>query len=163
MNSQEVRDLFDYLAGTRDRFLEKGREVGWTEFTKPREASWGSMLDIFVHMLDVEEGWLQIATRGGSLAETPDRKPNDYADFEQVRQDHEKVTALTRSRLENLTDAELARRVEFRWPEEVSRTFEKIAMHAFVDELAHVGELVCLLWQIDVKPPFQDWIDFRAR
>ena len=44
----------------------------------------------------------------------------------------------------------------------MTRSFERIVLHAFVDELAHVGELVCLFWQMDVEPPFIDWIDFRA-
>jgi len=42
------------------------------------------------------------------------------------------------------------------------RKISKILMHAWVDELAHVGELICLLWQLDVKPPYIDWLDFRA-
>ena len=44
----------------------------------------------------------------------------------------------------------------------MTRSFERIVLHAFVDELAHVGELVGLFWQMDVEPPFIDWIDFRA-
>jgi uncharacterized damage-inducible protein DinB len=50
--------------------------------------------------------------------------------------------------------------VEFRAPEKLTRSFERIVLHAFVDELAHVGELVCLLSQLDSTPPFVDWLDF---
>jgi len=162
MQRDEVADLFEYLISTRGRFLEKGREIGWSEFTKDRGATWGSMLGVFVHMLDVEEGWWQIAVQGGSTADTPDRKVGDYESFDRLAEDNARVDALTRSRLATLTNEQVTRAVTFRWPQETARSFEKIVVHAFVDELAHVGELICLFWQLGVKPPYLDWIDFRV-
>jgi uncharacterized damage-inducible protein DinB len=158
----EVRELFEYLIETRSRFLEKCRALGWTEFAKNRGATWESMLAIFLHMLDNEEGWWQIALQGGSLAETPDRKPADYANFDAVATDNERVGALTRSRLSKLSEADLARSVDFRARDTITRSFERIVLHAFVDEVAHVGELVCLLWQVGIEPPFIDWLDYRT-
>jgi len=32
---------------------------------------------------------------------------------------------------------------------------EHVLVHTFLDEMAHVGELVCLRWQIDVEPQFR--------
>jgi uncharacterized damage-inducible protein DinB len=160
MRPADLGRQFEYLIATRARFLEKFRQVGWEEFTKDRGASWGSMLGIFLHMLDDEEGWWQIATRGGSLSETPDRQSSAYRSFDAVAEDNLRVGEQTRARLSELSEQDLARAVTFRAPEELTRTFETLVMHAWVDELAHVGELTCLLWQIDVKPPFLDWLDF---
>jgi len=163
MQARELREMFDYLIDTRARVLDHGRALGWEEFSRDRGASWGSMLGIFLHLLDDEEGWLQIATQGGSVVDTPDRKPSAYVSLDQVAEDNARVGALTHARLAPLSDADLERTVEFWWPEEtVHRSFEKIALHAFVDELAHVGELICLSWQLDVKPPYLDWIDYRG-
>jgi uncharacterized damage-inducible protein DinB len=62
----------------------------------------------------------------------------------------------------NLNDAALAKEVEFKETVGTTRrTVSKVMMHAFVDELAHVGELICLLWQLNVKPPYIDWIDYQ--
>lgn len=163
MKISELRDLFDYLIDTRARFLEKFREIGWNEFVKKRGATWESMLAVFLHLLDDEEGWWQIALKGGSLSETPDRKPGAYATFDQVSEDSLRVAALTRSRLEELSEADLARPVRFQAPTEITRDFQRIVMHAFVDELAHVGELVCLLWQMDQEPPYADFLDYKLR
>ena len=162
MQPSEVRELFDYLIDTRARFLEKFREIGWEEFTKKRGATWDSMLGIFLHMLDVEEGWWQIALKGGRLSETPDRKPVDYATFDQVSEDNLKVAALTRSRLDPLTAEDLARPVGFQAGTKLTRRVDRILTHACVDEIAHVGELVCLLGQMNVEPPFIDWLDYRV-
>jgi uncharacterized damage-inducible protein DinB len=120
----EVRAQFEYLIDTRARFLPTFEQLGWKEFQRDREASWGSMLGIFLHILDVEEGWWQIATRGGATSETPDRKTGDYSSFEQVKEDNERVGSLTRTRVANLTEADLNRTVDFRWPEPVSRPFD---------------------------------------
>jgi uncharacterized damage-inducible protein DinB len=162
MNPQELREFFEYLIETRARLLDKFREVGWEEFTRDRGATWGSMLGIFLHMLDDEEGWLQFAARGRSIVDGPDRKVESFSTFDQLFEDHARVAAETRAFLGQLTEADLSKEVEFEWPGEVARrTLERIATHAFIDELAHVGELICLLWQIDVKPPYIDWIDYH--
>ncbi len=162
MRPQELADRFRYLAELRSRFLDAFRAIGWEEVGRDRGATSGSMLGIFLHLLDDEEGWLQIATQGGSLSETPDRRTRDYVGFEQLAADHERVSALTRTRLGHLRPSDLEREVVFYWPEEARRSFETIATHAFFDELAHFGELVCLFWQLHVRPPFVDWIDFRT-
>jgi uncharacterized damage-inducible protein DinB len=120
------------------------------------------MLGIFLHMLDVEEGWWQIATKGGLLSETPDRKPGDYADFERLSEDNSRADALTRSRLAGFTQADPVRPVEFQGRVKETRSFERILMHAYVDEIAHVGEIVCRLWQMGVEPPFIDGLDYTV-
>ena len=95
------------------------------------------------------------------MTATPDRKVADCASFEPPAPDNARAGSLTRDRLRGPNDTDLARSVSFRWPEPVSRSFEKIARHAAVDELAHVRELVCLLWPLDVQPPHIDEIDFH--
>jgi len=162
MQPDEVRELYEYLIETRARFVKKFREIGWAEFAKDRGATWGSMLGILLHMLDDEEHWLRVATEGGSLSATPDRKIEDYAGFEQVEEDTARVAALTRSRLSAIASTDLAAPVTFTGKGEETFRFDTIVFHAWTDEVAHVGELVCLLWQMDVRPPFIDWIDFRA-
>ncbi len=156
----EIRRVYAYLAESRRRFLETFRTVGWERFAEDRRVSWGSMLAVFLHMLDVEEGWWQIALEGGALANTPDRKPVDYRDIEAVVADNDRVTTLTRARLARLSDSDLVRSVTFDASEPLTRRFDRIVQHAAVDEIAHLGEFVAMLWQIDVAPPFVDWLDF---
>ncbi len=162
MDAKDLRDFYEYLIDSRSRMLEKARSLGWAEFSRDRGATWGSMLLVYLHMLDVEEAWLQVADRrGGTAAESPDRKAGDYRDFDAVAADSRKVDALTRSRLARLQDSDLGVEIEFFWPEKLVRTYERLAVHAFVDEVAHLGELVCLFWQSGVEPPFIDWLDYR--
>ena len=53
----------------------------------------------------------------------------------------------------------MAREVLFDWtPGKARSSVEDVLVHAFIDELAHLGELICLMWQMDVKPPHVNWI-----
>jgi uncharacterized damage-inducible protein DinB len=159
----DMRDRFDYLIDTRAKFLETFRSIGWEAFARDRGASWGSMLGIFLHVLDDEEGWLQYGARQGSILNGPDRKIPDYHDFDQLSSDNSKVAELTRSYLETLSDNDLSREIMLQLPDGIyRRRISKILEHAAVDELAHVGECICLLWQLDVKPPYIDWLDYRV-
>lgn len=163
MRPDELRELFDYLADSRARFVESFRAIGWEEFVRDRGATWGSMRGVFLHMLDDEESWLGLAAQGKSIVDAPDRRPDDYTTFDQVAEEDARVGAATRALLEHVTEEELAHEVAFREKSGVTRRpMEKVVLHAFVDELAHLGELVALFWQLDVPPPYLDWIDYHV-
>ena len=155
MHPRDVQELFEYLIESRPKFLDSFRWLGWDEFAKD-----GSELGFHAGDLSPptgRRGGLAAVppARGRSLIDATRRKKEDYSSFEHVAADSTRVGAQTRSFLASLTQTELTTEVEFQLPNEtMRRTRETIAMHAFVDELAHVGEFVCLLWQLDVKPPF---------
>jgi len=37
---------------------------------------------------------------------------------------------------------------------------EDVLMHVAEEEIHHRGELLCLMWQIDLEPPLKDWFDW---
>jgi uncharacterized damage-inducible protein DinB len=163
MNTLEIQEYFEYLIESRARFLQTFRGIGWAAFSQDRGATWGSMLGIFLHILDDEEGWLQYGAKKGTLAGSPDRKISDYHDFDQLEADNAKVGALSREYLSTLTGEDLDREILLHLSDGVySRKISKILTHAAVDEIAHIGEWICLLWQIGVRPPYIDWLDFRV-
>ena len=162
MEISEVRRRFEYLIDTRARFLDAARSVGWAEFERDRQASWQSMLGIYLHMLDVEEAWLQYACRGLSPDDSPSRVAKEFIDFDMLAAASTRVAYATTEFLGSLDSADLARAVSFREGHATTvRRIDRILTHAFVDEVAHVGELVCLFWQLGVHPPYLDWLDYR--
>ncbi len=162
LQAREARQLFDYLIDTRERFLATFRELGWEEFSKDRGASWHSMLGIFLHILEDEKSWLQYALQGSSPLDCPSLVLIGYTNFDQVTVVNSEISSGTIAVLERLQDGDLTKEVSFREKSGITkREAERILMHSFVDELAHIGELVCLLWQLNVKPPFMDWLDYQ--
>jgi uncharacterized damage-inducible protein DinB len=163
MNVAEMREHFDYLIETRSKFLETFRSIGWDAFSQDRGATWGSMFGIFLHILDDEEGWLQYGAKRGSILDGPDRKISDYHGFDKLSEDNSKVSKLTQTYLASLSDEDFEREISLKLNDGVyQRKVSKILIHAWVDELAHVGEWICLLWQLDLKPPYIDWLDYKV-
>jgi len=162
MHASELQVWYEYLHDSRSQLLRASETLGWAEFGRDRGASWGSMLAVFLHVLDDEEGWLQYAARGRSLREGPDRKASGYSGFPALAADEGRVAAATRRFLESLTPQDLARELEISHGTGTDRrTVGKVVMHAFVDELAHLGELGGLLWQQGIEAPFIDWLDYH--
>jgi uncharacterized damage-inducible protein DinB len=159
LEAREVGELFEYLIDTRAKLLTKFRRLGWEKFVENREASWGSMLGIFLHILDVEDCWLHYAFHGLAIDQL---KPPEPATFQQVADYNSMISAKTKALFANLSDADLWKDVQFKESKGFTRRVGlKIVMHAFIDELAHIGELMCLLWQLDSEPPYIDWLDYH--
>ncbi|MGA3406568.1 MAG: DinB family protein [Candidatus Bathyarchaeia archaeon] len=158
MNTADFRSLYEYVTASRHRFLDKCREVGWNEFVKNHEASWTSMRGIFVHLLEVEDSWLHYDVSGKTWPYS-DRDPSAFKSFDEIAAYDRELGERTRKFLEEMTDEGLARMVSFEWRDrKVESSVENILIHTFIDEVAHIGEFICLLWQIDIKPPHENWI-----
>jgi len=158
MDVLDLVSLYEYMIESRERFLDAFRELGWEEVTKDRGATWNSMRGILVHMIEVEDSWIHY-----DLAGKPwpygDRDPSAFTTFDQIAAYHADLAGRTRAFLDGLSDESLAREVLFDWtPGKARSSVEDVLVHAFIDELAHLGELICLMWQMDVKPPHVNWI-----
>ena len=156
MNGSDISRLYEYVILSRRKFFEQFRALGWEEFVRNREASWNSLQGVFVHLLEVEDSWLHYDIAGKPWP-FGDREPSAFKNFDEVEQYERDLTRRTRKLLGGLNPEELRREIAFG---KEKATVEDIFIHAFIDEVAHLGEFVCLMWQIDVKPPFVDWIDF---
>ena len=158
MNGSDISRLYEYVILSRRKFYEQFRTLGWEEFVRNREASWNSPQGVFVHLLEVEDSWLHYDIAGKPWP-FGDREPSVFKNFDEVEKYERDLTRRTRKLLGDLNPEELRREIAFGNGKEKA-TVEDIFIHAFIDEVAHLGEFVCLIWQIDVKPPFVNWIDF---
>jgi uncharacterized damage-inducible protein DinB len=51
----DVKELYQYSSTVRRKFLEKLESLPWESVTKNREASFYSMRNILMHMIDNED------------------------------------------------------------------------------------------------------------
>lgn len=158
-----MRRLYEYVIETRRSFLSKLRELGWEEFAKNREASWNSMLGVFIHLLEVEDSWLHYDLVGKPWP-YGDRDPSVFKSFDEVEVYDQELTEKTLSLIENLTQEALVKEVIFDWRQgKVKSSTENILIHTFIDEVAHLGELICLMWQLNLTPPWTNWIERHSQ
>ena len=147
----EVSKLLEYNRIERRAFFTKFTELTWEQFTENREASFHSMRNIFIHTLQAVDFWLDYLQKQNVGSK---KKFDEFKSFEDLRTYMEQVEKRMQSYLESLSPKILQQKLTVHGkgkPEEV--TTEDILVHVFEEELHHRGELMALLWQIDVAPP----------
>lgn len=154
----DIKELYQYWSSVRRRFLEKLETLPWEVVIKNREASWYSMKDILLHIIDNEDmivGW-QVRDRGAEYHRTRDWA--EYTTMQMIRDHLDEVEKKTKAYLEQAGEQELARRVNFTVR---SGTFdlsvEDCLLQSFTEQLYHMGELIALLWQENIEPPRMQW------
>jgi uncharacterized damage-inducible protein DinB len=162
-----ARELYQYSSTVRRAFLEKLASLSWEVVTKNREASYYSMKNIMLHMIDNEDMVvsgqilkikpLTTASNKSTVVQGA-RDWDEYKDMQVIREHLDEVERKTKAYLEKADEKELARRVDFTVR---SGTFdlsvEECLMQSFTEQLYHMGELIALLWQEDIEPPKMQW------
>jgi uncharacterized damage-inducible protein DinB len=108
-----VKDLYQYSSTVRRRFLEKLESLPWESVTKNRKASYYSMKDILLHMIDNEDmvvNW-QVPGRGAEYKR--ERDWGEYTDTRMIRKHLDEVEEKTRAYPDRANEQELRRRVKF--------------------------------------------------
>ena len=142
----------------RRNFAEKLAELPVDVVVKNREASFYTMKNILVHMIDNED-WIVNWVIHGKSREYVRKKSEEYTDMTQVLQHLAEVESRTRAFLKVANQHEFDRRVDFVLSS--GKTFnlsvEECLFQSFTEQLYHLGELIALLWQDNIEPPKMQW------
>ena len=152
----DVRKLLGYNENVRHRYFETLVRLSWEEFTENREASFHSIRNIFVHTLSAIDYWLDFLQNETLRSK---RKYDEYGTFEEVKAYMEHVEKRTHEYLDPLRTEGLNK--IYRGTDDDGKisevTAEDILIHVFEEEVHHRGELIALLWQINIEPPRMGW------
>jgi len=160
----DSRTLLEYSHVLRNRYLEELAILPWEEVEKSRGASFDSMKNIFLHTLDAEDRMVNYVIPG-RVKEWVSRSPDEFESIDSIRKRVKEVESKTRTYVARMTPAELERKVEVSRAgmPPVSVRVEDILIHVVFENVHHFGELIALLWQIDVEPPHMGWIAYIQR
>jgi uncharacterized damage-inducible protein DinB len=152
----DVRKLLKYNEIVRHRYYRKLNGLSWQEFSENREASFHSFKNIFVHTLSAIDYWLDFLQKENVHSR---RKYDEYGTFEEVRAYMEHVETRMHGYLKSLTFESLNKTytIEKHDGKNFEVTAEDILIHTFEEEVHHRGELIALLWQMNVEPPPMGW------
>jgi uncharacterized damage-inducible protein DinB len=152
----DVRKLLEYNESVRHRYFRKLARLSWEEFTRNREASFHSIRNIFVHTLGAIDYWLDFLQKENLHSK---RKFEEYKTFEEVRAYMEHVEKRMHEYLDSLLTEGLNK--TYTATGDDGKTFEiaaeDVLIHVFEEEVHHRGELIALLWQMNVEPPPMGW------
>ena len=153
-----ISELYSYSSRVRRKFAEKLAELPGDVVLRNREASFYTMKNILVHMIDNED-WIVNWVIQGKSREYVRKKSEEYTDMTQVLQHLDEVEDRTRAFLKNGNEQEFNRRVAFVLSS--GKTFnlsvEECLFQSFTEQLYHMGELIALLWQDNIEPPRMQW------
>jgi uncharacterized damage-inducible protein DinB len=152
----DVPELLEYNADVRRKYLETLGQLPWKEFTKNREASFHSIRNIFIHTLGAIDYWLDFL-QAKNLRHK--KKFDEYKSFEEVRAYVENVEKRLNDYLDSLPKGGL--NTKYTVKEDSGKVMkvsaEDVLIHVFEEEVHHRGELIALLWQMDIEPPAMGW------
>jgi uncharacterized damage-inducible protein DinB len=155
----KITELYGYASSVRRRFAQKLAELPWAEVDKNREASFYSMKNILLHMVDNEDWIVNWVIQGRAADYKRSKKSADYTNMESVLYHLDDVERKTKLYLETSNEEELGRRIRFTFSngDSFDSSVEECLFQSFTEQLYHLGELIALLWQINVEPPRMQW------
>lgn len=153
-----VTEMYEYASKVRRRFLESLSAMPWEEVTKNREASFQSMKNVFIHMIEVEDWMVSWVIHG---REDPYRwdKFDDYRTPAEIAAFLDAVELNTKRYLVSSDEKELTRQLKLslRSGDSFQLSAEECVFQSITEQLYHVGELIALFWQQEVRPPRMQW------
>jgi len=133
-------------------------EIPWEKVVESCGASFDCIRDIFVHSLQAEQFWIRRLS-GKSTEGIYDTPFTKFTNVNAIQEYADKVEAETNEYLETLTDEKLESVFEYKgWNGKINRhKIEDILMHVVEEEIHHRGELLCIYWQHDIRPPYTSY------
>ena len=155
--------LLEYSQFLRHKYLETISKLPWEEVVKDRGASFPSLRDIYLHILFVVDAYINYILQGNP--NYPSVNYNEYDSIEKVTKYLEQVESKANAYLSKVTPEELAKNIERKQKD--GSTFlvpvEDLLLDLFQEETHHRGELIALLWQMDVAPPHMGFIQYLRK
>jgi uncharacterized damage-inducible protein DinB len=160
-----IKEFFDYNTFVRRKYFEKiFKELPEEERYKDRGASFPSLVDIFVHVIDGYRYWLYYMING---------KLNEYYSLrgkikrtDEVEKEMQNLEKLIKDFFDKLSEEDLEKVVTYSYKNrKYQPKIKAILLHLIEEELQHRGELNALLWQQDIEPPiteYHEWLEEKS-
>ncbi len=155
-----ARAWLDWLAETRRGYVETLLGLSESDRRKDRGASFPSLEDIFLHILDNNVWWLESIPQDRQKTNQGVEGPLSHKDIERAAKRVEKIDRDLAASLSpvRLTESYVVHGVEGNGkPFEMRVNLRTIIWHLVEEELQHRGEMNALFWQSDVDAPTRAW------
>ncbi len=154
-----IRRIYDYNARTRAKYLTAIWKLPPRIRYRASGASFPSLVDIYLHVLDAYRLWFDEVCAGGP---TPDWYPlGQRFTLAEARSETEAINRRVKGVLESLRTSDLERRFPLpkRWRARKPIVLRELLVHMIEEELQHRGEMNALLWQAGREPPITGFDD----
>jgi len=117
-----------------------------------------------LHTVDAEDRLINYVIPGRTK-DWVSRSPDEFRNIDAVRMHALEVESKAKACVADMKPEELERKVEITRPGTPSTLVrvEDVLVHAALENIHHFGELIALLWQMDLEPPHIGWIGYLQR
>jgi uncharacterized damage-inducible protein DinB len=124
---------------------------------KDRGASFGSIRNVFLHVLNAYRYWFLYAVKD-DLREYKGIDIESCKSVGEMRKHEIEVDAMMNSFLEHLHEEDMSKVHTIHAASATYNvTLEAILMHMIEEELQHRGEINCMFWQQNIEPPIIEY------
>lgn len=156
-----LKEWYTYNSFVRKKYLQEiFQKLPDEERYKDKGASFPSVVDIFMHVIDAYRSWF-IYTYEDRWSEFERLRGKKKYTKEEVEAEEVKLDTLLNNFLNALTPDDLQQWIAFKGRQD----FRKIKLrdmlwHMVEEDLQHRGELNALFWQLNIDPPVTGWNPF---
>jgi len=158
--ADDFRRIFSYNERVLRSFFDALNPIPWETLSKNMEASHNSIKNIFIHILTVYNGWINYNALGKSESiPWEQHDPKNYHSMNQLAEFMGTVLDNVTHFIQELNDSNLPKKISAPWLEG-EYALSDILFQVTLEQAHHLGEIIALLWQMNIEPPPMTWIDY---
>jgi uncharacterized damage-inducible protein DinB len=165
MEPSDFREFFIYNHKVRQDYVSAfKRTLTWQDMTANHETAWLSLKDTLLHIIWAEDTWINHSIQD---IEDPNR-PFNYSKYQtwySIEEYNSKVTSKVDKYLSSIKQEDLDRKVYRVNNDGIRRTsrIKDVLIHVITEELHHRGEMIAILWQMNIQPPDMGWLSVMRK
>ena len=165
MEISDFKELFSYNHTVRQNYIDAFKQkFSWEDMIKNWETGWLSLKDTLLHIIWVEDSWINYSVQG---LEDPNRPfaYSDYNSWNAIDDYNLKSIEKINNYLGSLTSNDLWRPVSRMNIDGIRRStiVRDVLIHVIIEELHHRGEIIAILWQMNIQPPDMGWLSIMKK
>jgi uncharacterized damage-inducible protein DinB len=154
---EHILNFYRYNSDVRKKYLAAIERLPWEEVVKDHGASFRSIRNVFVHVLNAYRYWFQYAVKDNPK-EYKGINLDNCKSIQDMRKCEAEVDAMVMSLIESLREEDLHKIYVIHADDTTYHvSLEAILMHMIEEELQHRSEINCMFWQQDVDPPIFEY------
>jgi uncharacterized damage-inducible protein DinB len=164
METSDVKELFTYNHTVRQNYVDAFKKLSWEDMIKNHETAWLSLKDTLLHIIWVEDSWINYSIQG---LEDPNRPfpYSNYKSWSTIDDYNFNSTLKVNNYLSLLKPDDLCKSVSRINKDGIRRntTVKDVLIHVMAEELHHRGEIIAILWQMNIQPPDMGWLSVMKK
>jgi len=165
MEIADFKELFTYNHTVRQNYIDTFKQkLTWEDTVRNHETAWLSLKDTLLHIIWAEDSWINYSIQD---LEDPNRPfPYDkYNSWSAIYNYNFNCISKVNNYLKSLKPEALYKPVSRINKDGIRRTtmVRDVLIHVMTEELHHRGEIIAILWQMNIQPPDMSWLSVMKK